>query len=287
MIMIRNTNVLWRVFVCLLLTYLVMPTFAQVHSREQDANEHRKSLQISTGTEDHDDKLHIYLLIGQSNMAGRAKVPEEMAGVIDRCVLLNDRNEWVPAKNPLNLYSTIRKGEGMQKLGPGYSFAKAMVKADRDAKIGLIVNARGGSKIEQWKREGKYYTDLLKRANAAAQTGTIKGVLWHQGESNSNNPYDYLDQLKVLIANLRKDLDDEDLPFVAGQVTNTPPLKINDVIADLPEAVSNAAVISSEGLKCFDRWHFDTESQIELGNRYATAILKLQASIEKDQKSGP
>ena len=62
---------------------MIMPTFAQVHSCEQDANEHRKSLQISTGTEDHDDKLHIYLLIGQSNMAGRAKVPEEMAGVID------------------------------------------------------------------------------------------------------------------------------------------------------------------------------------------------------------
>jgi len=73
--------------------------------------------------------LQIYVLIGQSNMAGRAPVPEEIAGPIDRCYLLNTQNKWVPAKNPLNLYSTIRKGEGMQKLGPGYSFAHAMVKA--------------------------------------------------------------------------------------------------------------------------------------------------------------
>jgi hypothetical protein len=231
------------------------------------------------------EKLHIYLLIGQSNMAGRAKITEDVAGVIDRCVLLNDKNEWVPAKNPLNLYSTIRKGEGMQKLGPGYGFAKAMLQADPDSKIGLVVNARGGSKIEQWLgKEAKYYKLALQRARAAQATGTIKGILWHQGESNSSKPEAYLDQLKALIANLREDLGDEDLPFVAGQVNNTPVLKINDVIASLPKAVPNTAAVSSKGLKCYDRWHFDTDSQIELGKRYAAAMIKLQAKPEPKDK---
>ena len=232
-----------------------------------------------------DDELHLYLLIGQSNMAGRAQVPEELAGVIDRCVLLNGKNEWVPAKNPLNLYSTIRKGEGMQKLGPGYSFARIMLKANPDIKIGLVVNARGGSKIEEWQRDAKYYKDLLQRAQQAQKTGKLKGVLWHQGESNSNNPDEYLDQLKALIANLRKDLGEDGLPFVAGQVNNTPPLKINDVIAKLPKAVPNTAVVSSEGLKCYDRWHFDTDSQLELGKRYAQAMTKLQRAGDKQEKT--
>ncbi|MEM9347824.1 MAG: sialate O-acetylesterase [Planctomycetota bacterium] len=227
--------------------------------------------------------LDIYLLIGQSNMAGRAKVTADLAGPIDHAYLLNDKREWVPAKNPLNLYSTIRKGEGMQKLGPGYRFAVEMLQANPKTRIGLVVNARGGSKIEQWERGAKYYKELLERAEQAKQAGTLKGVLWHQGESNSNKPEAYLDQLKALIANLREDLGDRKLPFVAGQVTNTPPLKINDVIGGLPEAVPNTAAVSSEGLRCYDRWHFDTKSQLELGKRYAKAMLELQAAIEADQ----
>jgi hypothetical protein len=90
--------------------------------------------------------LHIYLLIGQSNMAGRAKVPDDAAGVLERCYLLNDKNQWEPARNPLNRYSTISKGIKMQRLGPGYSFAKKMLEQNKDIKIGLVVNARGGSK---------------------------------------------------------------------------------------------------------------------------------------------
>lgn len=237
--------------------------------------------QASPTDEEGPKDLHIYLLIGQSNMAGRAKVPEDVAGVIDRCYLLNKENRWVPAKNPLNLYSTIRKGEGMQKLGPGHSFVQAMLQADPDLKIGLIVNARGGSKIEQWRDTGKYYLSTLGRAKAAMQAGTIKGVLWHQGESNSGTVDGYLDQLKALIGNLRRDLNDTGLPFVAGQVNNTPVLKINEVIASLPDVVPNTAVVSSEGLKCTDRWHFDTASQIELGRRYAKQMLKLQTKLKQ------
>ena len=69
---------------------------------------------------------HVYLLIGQSNMAGRAPFTKDEAGEIPRCFLLNAQDRWEPAKNPLNRYSTIRKGLGMQKMNPGYGFAKAM-----------------------------------------------------------------------------------------------------------------------------------------------------------------
>jgi hypothetical protein len=103
------------------------------------------------------ENLHVYLLIGQSNMAGRAPYTEDEAGILDRCYLLNAADQWEPAANPLNRYSTIRKGLGMQKLGPGYSFAKAMLAANPDIAIGLVVNAKGGSAIEEWGPKSQFY----------------------------------------------------------------------------------------------------------------------------------
>jgi hypothetical protein len=125
--------------------------------------------------------LHIYLLIGQSNMAGRATITEEIAGEIPRCFLLNGEGKWLAAKNPLNRYSTIRKGLDMQRLGPGYSFAKSMVKdADPVVSLGLVVNAKGGTKIEQWAKGTSFYNDALKRVEVARKSGVLKGILWHR-----------------------------------------------------------------------------------------------------------
>lgn len=220
--------------------------------------------------------LHIYLLIGQSNMAGRAPIPDDAAGVLERCYLLNDKNQWEPAKNPLNRYSTIGKGVGMQKLGPGYGFAKSMLEHDKNIRIGLVVNARGGSKIDQWLGKSKYYWGARGRMKVAMQSGQVKGILWHQGESDSGAPEDYLEKLKVLIGNLRGDLGDADLPFVAGQIANSPAQPINDEIARVPEVVHATGVARSKGLTTQDRWHFDTKSQLLLGRRYAEQMIRLQ-----------
>jgi len=217
--------------------------------------------------------LHIYLLIGQSNMAGRAKYTEKDAAPIDRCYLLNGTDQWESAKNPLNRYSTIRKGINMQKLNPGYSFAKTMLKEQRKISIGLVVNAKGGTKIEQWGKGTKFYKDAIRRTKEAQKSGTLKGILWHQGESNHKTPEDYLLKLQALVENLRADLDSPDLPFVAGQVLEVP--AINEQIAKLPSKVPATGFVSSEGLKGQDRWHFDTASMMELGERYAKAMLKI------------
>lgn len=219
--------------------------------------------------------LHVYLLIGQSNMAGRAAYTAEEAKPIDRCYLLNDKDTWEPATNPLNRHSTIRKGLKMQKMNPGYTFAKAMLKKDKKGAIGLVVNAKGGSKIEEWKPGTRFYKEILRRAKEAQKTGTIKGILWHQGESNNGNPDGYLEKLEELITSLRKDLGVKDLPFVAGQVNNVP--KINSQIAELPKAVKHTGFVSSEGLTTQDRWHFNAAGMKLLGERYAEEMQKLLA----------
>lgn len=222
-----------------------------------------------------DGKRQIYLLIGQSNMAGRAPVPDEDAGVIERCFLLNQEGKWEPAKNPLNIYSTIRKGAGMQKMGPGYGFAKAMLAAEPNVTIGLVVNAKGGSSIEQWAKGTKFYDEAIRRTKQAVEAGgELAGVLWHQGESNAKNPAGYLEKLKALVANLREDLGEPDLPFVAGQVKDVP--QINKQLAMLPRVVPHTGCANAEGLKTMDRWHFDTASIKRLGQRYAGAMIVLR-----------
>jgi hypothetical protein len=224
-------------------------------------------------------KLHIYLLIGQSNMAGRAPFSAEEAAVIPKCYQLNGEDKWEPAMNPLNRYSTIRKGLGMQKMNPGYGFSKAMLAKNKDVSLGLVVNAKGGTRIEQWAKGSKFYQEALRRAKAAQKKGTLKGILWHQGESNQGNPDGYLAKQKALVENLRSDLGIRNLPFIAGQVNNVK--EINDQIAQLPKAVPNTSFVSSEGLKTMDRWHFDAASMKLMGERYAEEMLKVQAKLKK------
>lgn len=227
------------------------------------------------------DKLHVYLLIGQSNMAGRAPFTKEESGAIERAYLLNKEGKWEQAENPLNRYSTIRKGLGMQKLNPGYSFSKTMLEKQEDISIGLVVNAKGGSKIEQWKKGTRFYNEIIRRAREAQKKGTLKGILWHQGESNAKNPDGYLDKLKTLITDLRSDLGAKDLPFVAGQVNKVP--KINEQIATLPKTVGATGFVRSEGLKAMDRWHFNAESMKLLGKRYAEEMLNLQSKSASEE----
>ena len=139
--------------------------------------------------------------------------------------------------------------------------------------IGLVVNAKGGSSIKQWTRDAKFYQEALQRMKAAMEKGELKGVLWHQGETDHKDP-EYLDKLKELVENLRKDLELPKLPFVAGQVNNAK--EVNDQIAKLSSEVPHTGVVKSEGLTAMDRWHFDTKSMKILGERYAAEMLKIQ-----------
>ncbi|WP_269524601.1 sialate O-acetylesterase [Coraliomargarita parva] len=222
-------------------------------------------------------KLDLYLLIGQSNMAGRAPYTKAESQPMEGVYLLNGSDEWQPAANPLNLYSTIRKEVGMQKMGPGYGFSLAMREAKPDLAIGLIVNAKGGTSIQQWTKGDTFYDEAIRRTKIAMQSGTLKGILWHQGESDASDEK-YLQKIEQLIADLRKDLDAPELPFVAGMINDTKDYPVNRVIVQLPERVAHTAVVSNEGLVIMDQWHFNHDSALTLGERYAEKMLELQAT---------
>ncbi|MBD0255075.1 MAG: sialate O-acetylesterase, partial [Cytophagales bacterium] len=155
-------------------------------------------------------EVHLYLLIGQSNMAGRGAIAAEDTLTHARVWMLNQANQWVPAKAPLHFDKPAVVG-----VGPGLAFGKEMAAAAPQATIGLIPCAVGGSPVAAWQPGAYYeptrsypYDDALRRAREAAKRGTLKGILWHQGESDSRPESigTYLTNLEALIGRLRQDL---------------------------------------------------------------------------------
>jgi len=225
-------------------------------------------------------RLQIYLLIGQSNMAGRGPIELQDQDTLSRVFLYTGQapDFWEPAANPLNKYSGIRKDLKLQALGPGYTFAGTMAEADQDKNIGLVVNARGGTSINEWMPGTKYYNETVSRTRIALKYGKLKGILWHQGESDLNECESYPEKLSQLVLALRKDLGVKNVPFIAGELSEDKPQRIpfNRMIRSIPDKIPYCAVVSVAGLSTFDSTHFDSKSQRILGERYAIEMLRLQ-----------
>jgi hypothetical protein len=211
---------------------------------------------------------HVFLLMGQSNMAGRAKPDQEDAKPIEGVLLLNGKGEWEAATHPLNKYGPDSK---KPQVGPGGDFARALREARKNMVVGLVVHARGATSIEQWGAEGNLYTGAIARVKAANLK--VAGVLWHQGEHNDSDA-NYAEKLAELVARTRKDLGDPDLPFVCGEICS-PGATVNRQMHACAEKVKGVAVARAENLKKFDAFHFDRASVKTLGERYAEAWLQL------------
>ncbi|EON78675.1 iduronate-2-sulfatase [Lunatimonas lonarensis] len=122
-----------------------------------------------------------------------------------------------------------------------------------------------------------YYEQLIQKAREAAAFGIIKGVIWHQGESDLGKLDTYMSDLEKLIQRIRADMELPQLPFVAGEIAEDQPGRdaFNRLLMQLPGQVPHTAVVSSKGTKTFDEVHFDTKSQLKLGKRYAQKMKNL------------
>jgi hypothetical protein len=216
----------------------------------------------------------VFLLIGQSNMAGRAALEDGDEKPIANVLLLDDNGQWIQATNPLNRFATDRKVLSMQRISPGTGFAHEMSAKLSGKTIGLIANARGGTKIEQWGNGQALYVHAIERLGKVMNL-RVDGVLWHQGEGNRSDS-DYLKRLTELITRLRADLNNPTLPFVAGEIYGE--AIVNDQMALLADTVPNTGLAKANELTVFDKVHFDRKSQLTLGKRYATQMLRLLKS---------
>ena len=225
------------------------------------------------------EELQIFLCIGQSNMAGRAEIPAEDTLTLKNVFLFNDLDTWEPAKNPMNRYSSVRKNLSMQRLGPSWSFARTLSERNSFMKIGMLVNARGGTSINQWKKGEQLYNEAMIRALKAQKTGRIRAVIWHQGESDSKRWTTYAEKFDSLASNIRKDLGIPELPIIVGEVGKwrETAVDINRVLASLGNHIEHVGTASAEGLTHLgDNSHFDARSQKVLGERYAAKYIEIR-----------
>lgn len=230
-------------------------------------------------------KLDLYLLIGQSNMAGRGKVEKEDRTPHPRVLVLNKDDMWGPAADPLHF------DKSSAGVGPGLAFGKALAHAEPGVTVGLIPCAAGGSPITVWKKDAywsqtrsKPYDESMRRVAVARQRGVFKGILWHQGESDSKEGAAglYAARLADLVTRLRRDLEAPEIPVLVGGLSE--PLRarseharaVDRALRDFAERDPHAAYVASDGLTLMaDNTHFDAASAREFGRRYAKALLQL------------
>ena len=235
-------------------------------------------------------KFEIYLLVGQSNMAGRAPVADEDKVADPRVLVLDKDDKWVTQGEPIHFDKPAVNG-----VGPGYTFGKLMADKKPGVTIGLIPCAFGGTSVDQWNPKSKdtklyppdnLYDNAIRRTKIALQSGTLKGILWHQGESDSGKfAGTYASRLIALVASFRADLNAPNVPFIAGELgyynyaTHPMSETINQQINTLPQAVPNCAVVSAKDLvDKGDHLHFNEASAKELGQRYCEAMIRLQGA---------
>ncbi len=239
----------------------------------------------------------VFLLLGQSNMAGHGGIrPDDpwqpgdhapVPGVLvfgGQGTVKSSRPRgwcrWRPAAHPLHL------NQRSAGFGLGLPFASKLLEDRQATRIGLVPGAWGGAGIDVLGRGSPLYRNVIRRARLARHRGHLTGVLWHQGETDARSEVlaaSHAAKLVRLIADLRGDLDCPRLPFLIGDLApfgderRAPEAVarrarvragLRQVAADDP----HAAFAESEGLTGSDNVHFDRASLIEFGQRYAAAL---------------
>jgi Carbohydrate esterase, sialic acid-specific acetylesterase len=225
----------------------------------------------------------VFILAGQSNMAGRGIVKPQDTIPNDRILSIDKNGEIIIAKEPLHWYEPALTG-----LDCGASFGKTMIKHLPDSvSILLIPAAIGGSSISQWINDSLYrgvklLSNFKSKAEIGKQYGIIKGILWHQGETDANEkdiPY-YKERLALLISKFRAVIGNNDCPVLLGELASFSKYpeyfkQINNAIHDYSLHDKNTSVILTSDLKDKgDSLHFNAAAQRTMGRRFAQAWLK-------------
>jgi len=258
-----------------------------------------------------DDNFYIFLCFGQSNMEGAARPePQDLEGVDDRFQMMaavddaqrgRKMGEWYKALPPL-----CRENTG---LTPVDYFGRTLTEnLPQNVRVGVITVAIGGIHIQGFLNDSikayvkrapgwmkpmlaaynnNPYERLVSLAKKAQQQGVIKGVLMHQGESNTGDPK-WAGMVQQVYDNLLGDLKlkPEEVPLLAGEVVQANGeglcVAMNKQINELPQTLHTSQVISSKGCSNGpDRLHFDAAGYRELGRRYGERMLELMGYAVK------
>lgn len=228
--------------------------------------------------------MELYLLIGQSNMAGRGTVEAQDLITHPRVFMLKKDLSWVLAKDPLHFDKPSVDGVGLASR-----FSRVLAGADANVTIGLIPCAYGGTSLSQWSPTASplpgetvnLYNNAIARAQAAMAHGTLAGILWHQGEADSSttNVDSYPDRFAAFIGQLRADLGAEKVPVVMGELGRfrSNSAYFNAALPSIVRAVPRCDYATAEGFSDIgDDTHFNSASLRTYGERYALVFGGLE-----------
>lgn len=238
---------------------------------------------------EHEERMHSFLLVGQSNMLGRGYFRDALRVDMSHIKVLKDGN-WQQLAYPADPEKKLRGVCLSERFAERYA-------EDFGVEVGLISCAVGGTCIDQWCVGGTLFENACQQAELAKKTSTIAGILWHQGESDcEDDRYPiYGKKLEVVLDTLRKRLNLTEVPLIVGglgdYLGSMNPLPryqnyvyINGAIRQYASSRWLTEFVSSQGLQPdSDNLHFNSPSLYELGNRYYEAFLKcLFVQKEKD-----
>ncbi|MGU3375166.1 sialate O-acetylesterase [Chryseobacterium sp. M5A1_1a] len=226
--------------------------------------------------------IHSFLMIGQSNMAGRGFV-KEVPPIYDEHIKMQRNGLWQIMSEPINF---DRPSAG---VGLSASFAAAWRLDNEQDEIGLIPCADGGTSLDDWAIGGALFENAISQARLAQRTSQISGILWHQGESDSSpeKAEKYCEKFSKIIEALRQELTIPDVPLIIGGLGDFLPngifgqyfasySLINQALEEFARTYANSYFVTAEGLTAnADGIHFNALSQRILGLRYYAAFRDL------------
>ncbi len=229
------------------------------------------------------ENVWIFILAGQSNMAGRGFVEPQDTMPNSRILTINAANQIIIAKEPLHFYEPNLTG-----LDCGHSFANRLLRnLNMEITILLLPVAVGGSSSNQWlgdslHRNVRLMSNFKERVEATRDYGIIKGILWHQGESDadSRNVAGYQLRLEKIFNQFRTYCGNPYLPILIGELGSFSENQsqwnlINEAIHQYGATDKNSIVISTGDLKPkADKIHFNSEGQRSMGRRMAEEFLE-------------
>lgn len=243
-------------------------------------------MELQDGLKLDDGVIRSFLMIGQSNMAGRGEFDEVEPIKNKNCLMLR-MGRWQTMSEPINPDRRVLGKKNHSGIGLAASFADEIAK-ETGERIGLIPCADGGTKITQWMPGEILYDHALFMTKLAMRTSTLAGIIWHQGESDCHTDAELLahkDRFVTMITSLRRELGAEGLPLIIGELSENPgekwgfedrPVRMNAQYREIAKELPNCAMVSAEGLSLKDDGiHFNSASLRVFGKRYAEAYLHL------------
>lgn len=245
----------------------------------------RRNVMINDGIAKTENEITSFLMIGQSNMAGRGEFGEVEPINSEDCFMLR-MGRWQRMSEPVNPDRAVFESDFHSGISLGASFADSYAK-HFGKKTGLIPCADGGTKLSQWMPGEILFDHAVFMAKTAMRTSSFGGILWHQGESDCNaaDIASYKERFIFMISELRKALDAEQLPLLIGELSpdiqpkwncGDYPEKMNRIFKEIEKEIAFCRVVPSNELSLKkDGIHFDSKSLRTFGHRYFDAYLNV------------